>query len=271
MDVNEYAAQKQTILRHLFAGISYVFLSFLRPGMSKSRWESLVRAIYPRVKQARDEAAFLAREFFDSNRANELQNDERLDFFVDDNYELQWLEEALRPVYNELQKDDANVDAQITDMSNRVVKVIEDGARRTLLRGVQMDEDALGWARFDPRPPTCAFCTMMISRGPKYKSAESAGFRGDNKNAEKLANDGDFDSLNELMNRWHPGCTCVVVPVYKYAGYVTEQQEDAAYEVYKRARRLAKSGKFKEILKAMRQLIRDERAEQDQTRLPTAI
>lgn len=53
------------------------------------------------------------------------------------------------------------------------------------------DDNVIGWARVDREPPTCPFCTMLISRGPVYTSAETAGER----------------------NRFHGGCTCEVVLV----------------------------------------------------------
>lgn len=55
------------------------------------------------------------------------------------------------------------------------------------------DKDVLGWARVDPKPPTCSFCTMLISRGPVYTTAETAGDR----------------------NHYHGGCTCIPVLVLK--------------------------------------------------------
>jgi hypothetical protein len=53
------------------------------------------------------------------------------------------------------------------------------------------DDEIKGWARVDREPPTCPFCTMLISRGPVYTSAKTAGDR----------------------NRFHGGCTCEVVLV----------------------------------------------------------
>lgn len=50
------------------------------------------------------------------------------------------------------------------------------GGRQANLTLVQSDKDALGWARVTDGDP-CAFCSMLSSRGPVYKSAATAGFK----------------------------------------------------------------------------------------------
>lgn len=70
-------------------------------------------------------------------------------------------------------------------------KHVQDSGRRSMIAQVLRDERLSGWARADPKPPTCAFCLMLISRGPVYRSRATAG----------------------AANRWHIGCSCQVVPV----------------------------------------------------------
>jgi hypothetical protein len=53
------------------------------------------------------------------------------------------------------------------------------GARGAVLASVQADSEALGWARVLGSNP-CAFCAMLASRGPVYKSAQAAGFKAHN-------------------------------------------------------------------------------------------
>lgn len=272
MDLEEYGRRKQQITDSLLLSLAATLLAFLVPGITPTRWRTLIQGIYPRVKQARDEAAVLAQQFFDDNRSQFSPDgdDERVDFYRDEHYPVEWLTEAVDLVYDRLQKQDADSQAAIQDMSNRLIKVVEDGARRTLLNGVEADRQCLGWARYDPRPPTCAFCAMMISRGPAYKSARTAGADLDDESAAELWEIGDYDAMNAMMNRWHPGCTCVVAPVYTYENYPTEQQEISAFAIYRAGRELAGSGNFKEILKAMRRLLRDRaNKDEDEVRLPS--
>ena len=62
--------------------------------------------------------------------------------------------------------------------------------RQGLIKLVQNDKDALGWSRVSDGQP-CHFCAMLLSRGPDYKSKETARFRA------------------------HNGCGCSVRPFFK--------------------------------------------------------
>lgn len=69
-----------------------------------------------------------------------------------------------------------------------------------------------GWARVATGRETCAWCLMLISRGPVYTSAAKAGADlEDWLVAEKYAAGTD---ISQWMDEWHPGCDCLVVPVY---------------------------------------------------------
>lgn len=70
-----------------------------------------------------------------------------------------------------------------------------DGGRNTISRTVEEDGTALGWARATSGK-TCAFCALVASRGPVYKSKASALQRADGK-------------------RYHDGCNCTSEPVYR--------------------------------------------------------
>lgn len=281
MDLAEYAAAQERLLRRLIMAIVWVMRAFFTPlGLTRRNWRNLTRGLYPVVKQYRDEAAELARQFHDANRAAQLPNVPRHDVYKDDYYPIEWFEEAVESTFDEYQRT-GNYEGAITDLTNRVIKIVEDGARRTLIRAVETDTSVRlrGWARYDPEPPTCGFCTMMISRGPVYMSAETAGFKGDNLLASELwdrieRNQGEDAQLADeymrsMMKRWHPGCTCIVVPVYKRSGYPSEAQEKAAMRIYQRARRLSEKKDYKSILKEMRKLLRNPRDDEDETNLPS--
>lgn len=63
------------------------------------------------------------------------------------------------------------------------------GGRDLLLDAVSSDEVALGWVRVTDGNP-CAFCALLASRGPVFKSAASGGFQA------------------------HDACGCTAEPVY---------------------------------------------------------
>lgn len=273
MKINDYVKRKQNILQRMLAALFLPFKQFLTPSITPRAWGDFMRVVYRIMIPFREEATQLAREFYDDNRHAQLPKAPRHDIFTDDNYPEQWMRETLKPTLDNFMKT-RDVDAAFHDLSNRVIKVVEDGARRTIIQGVASDteQEIRGFARFDPRPPTCAFCTMMISRGPVY-AHDTAGFVGSKESAASLWADNDTDAMNEMMNRWHPGCTCVAVPVYKLSGYPTEKQEDEAFDIYKAARKRASAKgavSFKGILKEMRSDLYDKNAEQDETRLRTS-
>lgn len=65
------------------------------------------------------------------------------------------------------------------------------GGRSTIVDTVAEDRKALGWARATSGR-ACPFCAMLASRGPAYKSDETADFRA------------------------HDHCGCAVEPVYRH-------------------------------------------------------
>lgn len=90
------------------------------------------------------------------------------------------------------------------------------------------------WARVDPTPPTCPFCTMLISRGPVYKTAKTAGGR----------------------NRFHLGCTCevVLVTVENRTTYRGHELVSEAEKLWKEA---STGRKGNEVPKRFRELVEE--------------
>jgi hypothetical protein len=263
MDINEYARRKNNILTRMLAALLYVFQQFLRGLITPREWSEAMTVTYRVMKPFRDEGTELARQFYDDNRAEQTQSNTRHDIFKDDFYPEQWWRQEMLPVFQHANEGRDN-DTVLEEAVARATKVFEDGARRTLIQGIADDhgQSIRGFARFDPRPPTCAFCTMMISRGPVY-AERTGGWPFDARRLEKLILDDDPDAINELMNKWHPDCTCIVVPVYKYDNYPSQNQEEEALKIYEDAVKLVRKdmrvGQSKMntrmILNAMRQII----------------
>lgn len=70
-------------------------------------------------------------------------------------------------------------------------KLVLSGGRDTTVAAVHADKRALGFMRVPDDDP-CYFCAMLASRGPVYKTAESAG----------------------ELNDWHPDCDCHVEAIF---------------------------------------------------------
>jgi len=65
--------------------------------------------------------------------------------------------------------------AALTKTSGSLTRHVLAGGRDTLLQSVASDKEALGWFRVTGRNP-CAFCALLASRGPVYKS-DTVGFQ----------------------------------------------------------------------------------------------
>jgi hypothetical protein len=190
-----------------------ILAPFMKIPVSDSAWQALLRGIFPLVEQVRLESAELAREYYDSQRA--LYTDEEEPFPVDlAGYEYEWFEEAMLPAKKSFRLIDTST-GQAVQAGFRVAKEVENGGRRTILNAARGNDPKIkGWARVATGRETCGFCLMLVSRGPVYQDAESAGLDADDTSARELLDDGDAEALDDLMTRWHPNCDCKVVPVF---------------------------------------------------------
>lgn len=99
-----------------------------------------------------------------------------------------------------------------------------DAGRQQIERLVEQDRRALGWMRITDGDP-CAFCLTLASRGPVYRSAESAGFQ--------------LDPVRGEINRFHDNCACQVVPVFT-KNPVLPESTIRAQQIYETAIREAR-------------------------------
>lgn len=67
-------------------------------------------------------------------------------------------------------------DESFVEASGAASRHVLTGGRQSLLTLLDGDPQALGWARVTDGDP-CAFCALLASRGPVYKSRESASFQ----------------------------------------------------------------------------------------------
>lgn len=76
-----------------------------------------------------------------------------------------------------------------------------------------------GWARVATGNETCGWCLMLISRGPVYYGADTAGLNLSETAALQMFQASDtetyFDDIDQFMEDWHTGCDCKVIPVFK--------------------------------------------------------
>ncbi len=177
--------------------------------------ELLAEALFPAIEQARDYAHDFALEAYAAQSPDDTAPDvetPRL-FPVAITKGLRTPEGRLNP-----------------DLVREVlVRQVEQGGRDTIIKAVNADAQALGWARIDTNPPGCAFCTMLIARGPKYKSKLTAGFEA------------------------HYRDQCVAVPVFDKDAWVGREQHHHARRLWIEVTRGLKG---KEKLREMRRELR---------------
>ncbi|QSY58710.1 EndoU domain-containing protein [Bifidobacterium imperatoris] len=88
------------------------------------------------------------------------------------------------------------------------------GGRTTIEHWAKKDTRAIGWRRVSDGDP-CAFCAMLVTRGPVYTSAEKAGLSA------------------KTGKKYHPHCGCTVEVVY--GDWKPSEQEQQWIDEYYRA------------------------------------
>ncbi|WP_372407215.1 hypothetical protein [Streptomyces luteireticuli] len=96
------------------------------------------------------------------------------------------------------QREDAHRQAG-AQQAGAASRVAMNGGRSTTWNHMRRDRRALGYVRLSRSGTPCGWCAMLISRGPVYKSRESATFA-----------DGD---------RYHDHCHCYAAPVFSMQQY----------------------------------------------------
>lgn len=113
------------------------------------------------------------------------------------------------------------------------VRLTTDGGRAVVQRAVELDTEAIGWARVLNVNP-CSFCAMLASRGAVHKRDS-------------------FDRANRRFHgigiaKVHDGCRCGMRPVYSDSDFRDPTAEDALAQWYRHTK--GKTGK--DAIKAFR-------------------
>lgn len=175
-------------------------------------------ALLPVVLQAREAARVLALAFYDQQRTAHVTGPV-FPHVAQPHYELAGLERELRRT---LAGPNPAADAAAS-----VVRHVEQAGRETITEQSRADPRAKAWARVASGRETCAFCMLLISRGPIYRNA-------------------DF--------RAHNRCDCLAVPVFDTAEWPGRADHVRARAVWKR---VAGDKSGKDALNAFRREYRD--------------
>lgn len=112
-------------------------------------------------------------------------------------------------------------------------RIVTDGGRAVVQRAVQLDHDAIGWARVLNTSP-CSFCAVLASRGAVFKRDS---FR---------ISDPQFEG--EGVAKVHDGCRCGMRPVYSEA----ERWDPTAKNLLEQWKTLSKGLSNKDALRKFR-------------------
>jgi hypothetical protein len=251
----EYAALQAAIAAAAVAYATQFASLFSQAALSVSEWLRLLQIMYPQVEQYRSESAELARRFYDSQRAQFHPELPRHDQYAED-YRIDWFVESMEPVRKKFSQPNTP-DAVVGEFVALIAREVENAGRRQIIHAVESDEPVAekvqkvqerrveqpvtvasdprpvqGWARIATGNETCAWCLMLVSRGPVYPTAKSAGSKYDSETSlSVLAGESDI-GVEDMMNQWHTGCDCKVVPVFDEADWPGKPAQERASELW---------------------------------------
>ncbi|WP_280350353.1 hypothetical protein [Nocardia abscessus] len=234
MTPDEYSVEQTVISAGIANYVLQLAKFFASPILTLADWLRLLELLFPQVQQERGRAAELARAFYDSQRALHHPELPRNDQFLVE-YPFEQFVENLEPLRRQMSQEDTP-EHVVGSLALRVVREVENGARRQIIRSVESDPApriVKGWARVATGRETCGWCLMLISRGPVYTAADTAGLDLDDRTAARMIAAGE--DVSEYMEQWHDGCDCKVVPVFKHENWPGQKAADRALELWNEA------------------------------------
>lgn len=180
-----------------------VWRELMNPAKVDASWPAVRSALMPIVQQARAQSSVLAQAAYREARAEAGVGADGFEPSGPLPLAIKRLESALDvtgPV--EFKKAIAAgkspqqaMDAAAVRMVGSTQYLALEGGRSVMKESIDADERATGWARVTDSDP-CAWCAMLASRGPVYKSAKTAG------------------DPRQGGNRYHDHCSCQAWPAF---------------------------------------------------------
>lgn len=253
----QYAAAQAAITAAVVAYVLSFAKYFAAPVLTAAQWVNFLSLLFPEVARGREEAARSARDFYDAERAR-FEPDLPPNARLLERYEFDWFVEAMEPLRVRMQAENTP-ERVVAQLALRAAREVENAGRRQIIGAVEEDEQLAeviqfrrtspkrvqAWARVATGAETCAWCLMLVSRGPVYMGADTAGAKGNYTDLElaQLYQADEKSYAAELgkrnpetgkrynMDDWHDGCDCLVVPVF-------DKKNWAGFDAWKRAEKL---------------------------------
>ncbi|AEO94455.1 capsid maturation protease [Mycobacterium phage Ajay] len=237
MSPEEYAAAQLLISAAVVRHVRNVAGFFAQPALTMFDWLRLLDLLFPEIQRRRTEASVLARRFYDSQRAQHHPDLPRNDRPLEGTTFEKFVEN-MDPARERMQQADTRGDA-LTHLTLRAVREVENAGRQQIIHAVENDPEPRvlrGWARVATGRETCAWCLMLISRGPTYVRAETAGLDLDTEHALELFENNDletyFADISGEIKQWHTGCDCKVIPVFRNEDWFGKEAADRALDLW---------------------------------------
>ncbi|UVK64145.1 capsid maturation protease [Mycobacterium phage Norz] len=237
MNPEEYAAAQLLISAAVARHVRNVAGFFAQPALTMFDWLRLLDLLFPEIQRRRTEASVLARRFYDSQRAQHHPDLPRNDRPLEGTTFEKFVEN-MDPARERMQQSETRGDA-LTHLTLRAVREVENAGRQQIIHAVENDPEPRvlrGWARVATGRETCAWCLMLISRGPTYVRAETAGLDLDTEHALELFENKDletyFADISGEIKQWHPGCDCKVIPVFRNEDWFGKEAADRALDLW---------------------------------------
>ncbi|QAY03710.1 capsid maturation protease [Mycobacterium phage Petp2012] len=237
MSPEEYAAAQLLISAAVVRHVRNVAGFFAQPALTMFDWLRLLDLLFPEIQRRRTEASVLARRFYDSQRAQHHPDLPRNDRPLEGTTFEKFVEN-MDPARERMQQADTRGDA-LTHLTLRAVREVENAGRQQIIHAVENDPEPRvlrGWARVATGRETCAWCLMLISRGPTYVRAETAGLDLDTEHALELFENKDletyFADISGEIKQWHTGCDCKVIPVFRNEDWFGKEAADRALDLW---------------------------------------
>lgn len=207
MTPQERQRQRSLIALALRASLLPLLRMGMRPRPSRDEWAQMVEAAYPAVYRARMDYWRLAERAYREERQRVTGQSGPI-VFPRRNYPPEALDKGLREAVKHrldaLAEDDDVPQVLIEEAVEVADRHGKDAGRQGEIDAARHDRRALGYARRLTGAYNCAFCTMLASRGPVYRSADAALIRHEGRGRSGVATGEPF----------HNNCDCEVVPVF---------------------------------------------------------
>ena len=185
------------------------YFQFLPVNVDDATWRRFIDLVYDAVMKGRLEVFNLTTAFYMDNRPTADDPPE----FIERRYPPRRLERALAPPraritgIDELLAEEARIAAEQAEAIT--AEHVMASGRQSVEDATTADKLALGWVRVPSGAETCAFCTMLASRGPVEKETRKGQtvIRG-------LYRTEQTALFGQGGEPYHPNCDCIAVPVY---------------------------------------------------------